>query len=90
MAYDLTAINATNSTLDFFREINNITGPVKLLGDGWTVVLFVIIFMYAFYNTNDARKALLGAGAGTFFVSGLFFLAMGLVDWWIIIVYLVI
>jgi len=90
MPYDITAINATNSTLAFFQQINELTTPTKLLGNGWTIVLFSIIFFYTLYYTGDFRKAILSGGTVTFLISGLFFMAMGLVSWWIVIAYLVI
>jgi len=90
MVYNTSAINATDSLLSYFQEINNLTEPVKILGTGWSIVLFIIIFFYVLYSTNDFRKALLGSGSGAFLISGLFFMAMKLVDWWIIIAYLVI
>jgi len=90
MTYNITAVNGTNSTLSFFQGINELTEPAKLLGNGWSIVLFIMIFFYVLYYTNDMRKALLGAGTMGFLISGLFFMAMAIVDWWIIIAYLVI
>ena len=90
MTYNLTAINATNSTLAYFQQINELTTPAKMLGNGWAIVLFIIIFFYVLYYTNDVGKALLGAGTITFLISGLFFMAAGLVSWWILIAFLVI
>ena len=88
MTYNLTAINATNSTLGFFQQINELTSPSRLLGNGWSIVLFVVIFFYVLYYTNDMRKGMLAAGTLSFLITGLFFLAAQLVSWWIVVAYL--
>ena len=88
MPYNITGMNASNTTLGFFQAANDLTTPANMLGNGWSIVLFVIIFFYVLYHTNDMRKALLGSGSLSFLISGLFFLAAGLVTWWIIILYL--
>ena len=90
MVYNITGVNATNTTLGFFQSINEITGPAKLLGNGWAIVLFVIIFFYILFNTNDMKKALLGSGTICFIIAGLFFLAANLVSWWIVVCFLVV
>lgn len=88
MTYNLTAINASNSTIGFFQGVNTMSHGV--LGNGWSIVLFVVLFSYFLYHTKELNKSLIGAGMISFVVSGIFFLSLDLVIWYLVLVYLMV
>ena len=85
MTYNLTAINASANPLEFMQQMNELSGGV--LGNGWSIVFFVILFSMVYLGTRDMRKAMLGSGTVTFFI-GFVMLAMKLLDWYMEILYL--
>lgn len=85
--YNISNITATNTTLEFMQKVNTeLSGG--LLGNGWSVVIFIISLSLAIYLIKDFRKALIFAGGINFLLSGLLFLAAGFVGWYLPILYL--
>lgn len=84
--YNLTNISATNSTLGMMQAINDLSGG--LLGNGWSVVIFIIILLLGLKFTGDFRKALVGASAASVLLA-LPFLAMQILTIWLAILYAV-
>ena len=87
MTYNLTTVDATNTTLDWMVSINELAD--KSIGNGFSVVFFIIVFSFSVYYTRNIGKAILISGFSSFFVTGILFLAAGLVDWYLPILYLV-
>lgn len=87
MTYNLTNITAANETLEMFQAINKDLTQ-GLLGNGWSIVFFIVIFMIGLSLVYDMRKALL-ASATISFILGIFFYFANLINVWLIILYLV-
>jgi NADH:ubiquinone oxidoreductase subunit 6 (subunit J) len=84
--YNLTAINASNSTLGTMVAINNLAD--KQLATGLGIAMFVIAIGIGMATTRDLGKSLAAAGFGMFIIH-IFLLAAGFVQWYVVIVYLV-
>lgn len=84
LPYNITNITAANGTLETAQAINQLTNGV--LGHGWSIVIFVVIFALGQVFTRDFRKSLLGASALSL-VIGLFFYYGKFINPWFLIVY---
>ena len=87
MVYNLTPIEATNTSLGFMQESNNLADG--MIGIVFSIVFFVIIFAIFSYSDRQFGKALIISGFTSFFVTGFLFLAARLVEWYLPILYLV-
>lgn len=87
MTYNTTAIEATNTTLGFMQEANNLSDG--MIGAGMSIVWFIVAFTLVYGFTRSLGKAMLSASFPAFFVTGFLFLAARLVDWYLPIFYLV-
>jgi len=86
MTYDLTAVNNADGLLEQMQAINDLT--TGILGNGWSIVIFIIILLLGLYATRDFRKSILASGSISFVLS-LLFLAAQLITMWLAVFYLV-
>lgn len=87
MTYNLSAINSSSTTLEFMRNVNTLTD--NMLGNGWSLVFFIVLFIIIYTRTTNYKRSMIGAGFLSFIIS-IITLAMQLVDWYIVIMFLVI
>lgn len=85
MTYNLTAVDASKTLLGFMQASNDLTDKLYVTGMG--LVLFVIVYALSEQRYGDFRKSLLTAAFVSFILNGIFFLAGGFVNWWIVVVY---
>lgn len=84
--YNITNVTDATGVLETFQEINKLSDNV--LGNGWSIVIFILILLLALYATRDFRKALVTSGAVNFIISGIFLFSAGLIGIWLPIAYI--
>jgi len=80
MAYNLTAVDATNTTYQFIVEMNKITSPQYLMITTILYALWIILFAATYGATRNTKTSLFFSSISTS-VIGVFLIFSELILW---------